>query len=153
MTKNEIIVKLTEMNVKFDKKLKKDELFELLQNCENSKNEIVIVSQNELIVNENIEFENVSQNETIVENMSNNYIQFLNDNNLQFEQKNDNFIVICNKKHIFVNIDNDMDICTVFTILNKKMTNNVNECLIHKRNILTLKSLKALKSYTISNSK
>lgn len=173
-TKNEMIKFLQQNEISFNAKMKKNELFDLIEKFENSKNEIVvneIVLLNEMnetltnekfnhfdeiaiienIENENIENENVSNFETI----KNEYIEFLNNHNCIYNFDNDIFHVNANKKQIFVKlIENDNDIhFYVFTILNNKFSNDMKQNKLFARNILTLKSLKACKSYTISNIK
>lgn len=156
MTKNELMNVLTNENIKFDKKMTKIQLIELYENHKQFKKfEIVSTNQTiatiEKIENESQNNENV--NENFDENMTNEYIDFLNENELNYQFENNQFCVFANKKHIFVKIDNDTNFANVFTILNKKYSNDINEIKLNARNILTLKSIRALKSYTNAQSK
>lgn len=159
-TKTQLIAMLKNVNIECDEKMTKTQLIELYDNyiieCQKiqSKNSIAIIENNLQII-ENDENENFENNEN--ENIDNMTIQFANF--LQFEIdcnysiENDMFCIFANKKHIFIKIDNEQNFAFVFTILNKKMSNNMNENKLHARNILTLKSLKATKSFTICHMK
>jgi hypothetical protein len=160
-TKNEMIQFLQSKNVNANfNKMTKLNLFTLCEKYveinENeialieNENKIAIVENVENIKNENVENENI-ENDTL--SMYDEYISFLYEQNAIFKIENDIIIVIANKKHIFVKIDDDKNYSYVFTILNKKMSNDLHECKKHARNILTLKSIRATKSYTISNMK
>lgn len=98
------------------------------------------------------------QNAADEKTMHEKYIDFLNELNAKYtiQQTDDNeynFVIIANKKHIFIKINNITNHSNVFTVLNKYMSNDLQQIKMHARNILTLKSLKATKSYTISNMK
>lgn len=145
MTKTEIydVYCANGLKLHFDEKLSKIKLIEKFNNLiQNPKTENIVKNENE---NEN----------DIVKQTFNDYIAFLFENELQYNVENNQIIVSAIKKHIFVEISqiNEKLNIHVYTILNKKMTDDMNESKKHARNILNLKSIKALKSYTISNSK
>jgi hypothetical protein len=161
LTKKQLCEKLQQLNIECSMKMKIDELRKLYENSQNSQkstNSIAIVSNNETIQtiqnNETNDdnFENTQTNENVNE-MLQNYIEFLNENELIHKIQNNVINVNCVKKQIFVKIDCEKNYAHVFTILNKKLSNDMNENKKYARNILTLKSLRALKSYTMSNAK
>lgn len=120
-------------------------------------NEISII-ENKDKTNEQSTNEQQQQNTANEKTMHEQYIEFLNELNANYtvEQIDDNefnFIIIANKKHIFVKINNITNHSNVFTVLNKYMSNDLQQIKMYARNILTLKSLKATKSYTLSNMK
>lgn len=162
MTKTQMYDLFCTKNLKlhFDEKMTKKQLIELYENLtKNVKNEkFEIVSKNETIQT----IQNNDENKNNFENSKNDdddvisqYLTFLLQNNLQYKIDYEKFtiIVIANKKHIFTKIDIEKNHFYVFTILNKKLSNDMNENKKNSRNILTLKSLRALKSYTLSNCK
>lgn len=143
MTKTEIFDAYCANGLKlhFDEKLSKIKLIEKFNNLiQEQKSENIVSDQD---------------GDDIVKQTFNDYIAFLFENELQYNVENNQIIVSAIKKHIFVEIGqiNGKLNIHVYTILNKKMTDNLNESKKHARNILNLKSIKALKSYTISNSK
>lgn len=91
------------------------------------------------------------KNETKKHELFVEYQNFVNDNiaTLKIETFNDTQIILyCNKKIVKVEFDFENTHFHVKTILNKFDNDNK-----FARNILTLKSMKALKSYTICHSK
>jgi hypothetical protein len=176
-TKNEIMNELKNYNLKFNEKMTKQQLFDLLQFQQNAiKNVTQIVEQNLLLnemhnslideklnhfnelieINENCENSQNDENcENLFDNIKNEYCQFLNEQNAIFKYENEIFHINANKKQIFIKlIEIDENIhYHVFTILNNKFSNDMQKNKLFARNILTLKSLKACKSYTISNMK
>lgn len=143
MTKTEIydVYCANGLKLHFDEKLSKIKLIEKFNNLiQKPQTENIATNENE---------------DDIVQQTFNDYIAFLSENELQYNVENNLIVVSAIKKHIFVEISqiNEKLNIHVYTILNKKMTDNMNESKKHARNILNLKSIKALKSYTISNSK
>ena len=145
MTKTEIMAVLTEKGISFKKSMKVDQLKALLESA-STENAVAVVENTVATIEAP---ETASGEETMITE----YVKFLNQNDLPFMEKNGKFIVNCSKKTVFVEIDLEYDVASVYTILNKKITDDPKVNHMNRRNILNLKSLKALRSYTISNSK
>lgn len=158
-TKAEIIKALEEEGKVFSRNLKKEELLKLykVRNFEEEplkeeKFEIVPKTQTiqKIQTEEKIEEDKGNkENLTMVEE----YFDFLKLGGFNYKVDKDLIIIFANKKHIFVKVDIEKNWAHVFTILNKKISEDMKENKANARNILTLKSLKALKSYTLSNAK
>lgn len=120
------------------------------KNCTCKEQKFEIVSTSETIQNiQEVAVEVVSNEETIQNiQMNQEFEKFLTENTVTY-MKFDigdgviNYEITGLKKKVFVKIDNSLEISNVFTIPNKK--ENLRE---NARNILTLKSLKATKSFT-----
>lgn len=152
------MLKMSNVKIENSKNVKKCKKCNKFKNCKC--NEIVekfaIVSTNETIANVQT-IENEISIETIVETietnanietMSNEYELFLNQNNYEFsknsiDENEIDYIITGLKKTLYIKIHNNLNISNVATILNNREQIRAN-C----RNILTLKSLKATKSFT-----
>lgn len=152
------------------KSFTKAQIIEILENAQKSektheeeidmKNEVIVIEAlNEDVIEENLnqvailtieENPQNEENETIEEdvNMLFEFAEFLKLQGAEYVIDNNVFLINGPKKKICVRIDLDTNFAHVFTVLNKKEFKKENA-----RNILTLKSLKACKSYTISNLK
>lgn len=151
-TKAEIISELRGLGVKFDEKLTKAQLIEIYEIALKEKNEAeekgLTVLNMEITLNP-LEKEEELKYEPLDDKLSSQYEAFLNENQIEYySPEEDVFLIQGPKKKICVKIDDLNTRGFVYTVLNKKEFKRENA-----RNILTLKSLKALRSYTFSNLK
>lgn len=169
MTKNELLDLAKNTGCIFNAKMKKSELIALLKKNEDE----VYAMMNESITNEKLShFEGSSNSLAIIENevatiaienaeipheeetktnpMMTEYAEFLQNMYADYNYTihDDSFLVQGPKKLVAVKFDEISGHAFVYTILNTKPVSPE-----FARNILTLKSMKAVKSYTASNMK
>jgi hypothetical protein len=162
MKKSEMINKLEALKIPYEASMTKAELMQQYEEqaplaaTEGRYEEAVqVLSSAVAEIKESVENEEIPTEEDQEPSMAVAYKEFCTfDMNLFTQQFGEfNFQINGLKKTIFVKIDPDQNYAYVFTILNKKLSNDSEENKRNARNILTLKSLKALKSYTITQSK
>lgn len=152
MNKEEMQEILRGSNLSFEEKMTKKELLAIWENSQNKEE----ISENSLAIIETGISVKPLENEEIkedhkeeVQTLSFEYEEVLKELGAEYYTPEENvFLIQGPKKKIAVLINNDLGNGFVYTVLNKKEFKKENA-----RNILTLKSLKALKSYTISNLK
>jgi hypothetical protein len=160
MKKAEMTAKLEELKIPYQEKMTKEELIQAYNDCApeaafEAATELALNSSAVAEIEETIEYQEIPVEEENEASMAKDFKEFcILDMELFTDQFNENsFRVHGLKKTVFVQIDPEKNHAYVFTILNKKLSDDQEANKRAARNILTLKSLKALKSYTITQTK